>query len=52
VAITDLPTNEDLRVLRWGGLAGVLGGVLLLVVFVIVGVFVGTFAGPDAELAA
>lgn len=53
MAITELlPTNEDRRVLRWGGLAGILGGVLFIVVFVIVGVFVGTFAGPDAELAA
>jgi hypothetical protein len=53
VAITDLlPTHEDRRVLRWGGLAGILGGVLFIVVFAIVGAFVGTFAGPDAELAA
>lgn len=43
-----LPTHEDQRVLRWGGLAGVLGGVLLIVVFAIV----GTFAGPEAEVAA
>ena len=47
-----LPTHEDQRVLRWGGLAGVLGGVLLIVVFAIVGAFVGTFAGPEAEVAA
>lgn len=44
--------DEDRRVMRWGGAAGVLGGALLAVVFVIVGAFVGTFAGPDAELAA
>ncbi|MBU4517731.1 MAG: DUF4386 domain-containing protein [Proteobacteria bacterium] len=47
-----LQTHEERKVLRWGGLAGVLGGVLLVVVFVIVGAFVGTFAGPDAEVAA
>ena len=53
MAITDLlPTHEDRKVLRWGGLAGILGGVLFIVVFAIVGAFVGTFAGPDAELAA
>jgi len=53
VEITDLlPTHEDRRVLRWGGLAGILGGVLFIVVFAIVGAFVGTFAGPDAEVAA
>ena len=51
--ITDLlPTHEDRRVLRWGGLAGILGGVLFIVVFAIVGAFVGTFAGPEAEVAA
>ena len=47
-----LPTHEYRRVLRWGGLAGILGGVLLIVVFAIVGAFVGTFAGPEAEVAA
>lgn len=53
MAITDLlPTYEDRRVLRWGGLAGVLGALTLLLVFVIVGAFVGTFAGPEAEVAA
>jgi len=53
VAINDLlPKHEDRRVLRWGGLAGILGGVLLVVVFAIVGAFVGTFAGPEAEVAA
>ena len=39
--------NEN-RVLRWGGLAGVLGGVFLLLVFVIVGVFVGADAADPA----
>jgi hypothetical protein len=33
--------DADSRVLRWGGLAGILGSVLFLIVFVIVGVFVG-----------
>jgi hypothetical protein len=47
-----LPKHEDRKVLRWGGLAGILGGVLLIVTFVIVGAFVGTFAGPEAEVAA
>ena len=35
--------NEN-RVLRWGGLAGVLGGLFFILVFVIVGVFVGEAA--------
>ncbi|MBK5250569.1 MAG: hypothetical protein JJE50_14260, partial [Actinomycetales bacterium] len=53
MAINDLlPTHEDRRMLRSGGLAGILGGVLLIVVFAIVGAFVGTFAGPEAEVAA
>jgi len=53
VAINDLlPKHEDRRVLRWGGLAGILGGVLLIVTFVIVGALVGIFAGPEAEVAA
>ncbi|MHB1490806.1 MAG: hypothetical protein ACYCTH_09960 [Cellulomonas sp.] len=47
-----LPTYEDRRPLRWGGLAGILGGILLIVTFVIVGALVGTFAGPEAEVAA
>ena len=38
-----LPHAEDKRLLRWGGLAGLLGGVLLLFVFV----FVGAIVGPD-----
>ncbi|HEY3436211.1 MAG TPA: DUF4386 family protein [Actinotalea sp.] len=51
--INDLvQTHEDRRVLRWGGLAGMLGAVLLVVVFAIVGAFVGTFTGPEAEVAA
>jgi hypothetical protein len=33
--------ESDPRVLRWGGLAGILGSVLFVLVFVIVGVFVG-----------
>ncbi len=33
---------QEQRVLRWGGLAGVVGSLLFIVVFVIVGVFVGT----------
>jgi hypothetical protein len=32
---------QEQRVLRWGGLAGIVGGILLVAVFVIVGVFVG-----------
>ncbi|ADI14547.1 hypothetical protein [Truepera radiovictrix] len=36
------PIVQENRVLRWGGLAGVLGSVLFIVVFVIVGVFVET----------
>jgi hypothetical protein len=47
-----LTTRADRKVLRWGGLAGVLGGLLLLVTFVIVGAFVGIFAGPEPEVAA
>ena len=52
VIIDLLPKHEDRRVLRWGGLAGILGGVLLIVTFVIVGALVGIFAGPEAEVAA
>jgi hypothetical protein len=33
--------EQEKRVLKWGGLAGILGAVLFIVVFVIVGVFVG-----------
>ena len=40
--------ENDNRVLRWGGLAGVLGGVFLLLVFGIVGVFVGAAAADPA----
>jgi hypothetical protein len=41
--------ENEKRVLRWGGLAGVLGGVLFILVFVIVGVFVGAAATDPAE---
>jgi hypothetical protein len=34
-------TAQEKRVLRGGGLAGIVGGILLVAVFVIVGVFVG-----------
>lgn len=40
--------NEN-RVLRWGGLAGVLGGVFLILVFGIVGVFVGEAATDPVQ---
>jgi hypothetical protein len=40
--------DTDKRVLRWGGLAGILGGLIFILVFVIVGVFVG----PDPAGAA
>lgn len=40
--------NEN-RVLRWGGLAGVLGGILFILVFGIVGVFVGEAAADPAR---
>src|SRR5829696_7398846 len=33
--------DEEKRVLRWGGLAGILGGIIFILVFVIVIVFVG-----------
>ncbi len=33
--------QEEARVLRWGGLAGVLGSIFFIVVFAIVGLFVG-----------
>lgn len=40
--------HEDLGVLRWGGLAGILGGVLIILVFVIVGVFIPAEAAEPA----
>ena len=40
--------NEN-RVLRWGGLAGVLGGAIFILVFGIVGVFVGEAAVDPAR---
>lgn len=40
--------NEN-RVLRWGGLAGVLGGLVFILVFGIVGVFVGEAATDPAR---
>ncbi len=39
--------NEN-KVLRWGGLAGVAGGLLLILVFVIVGAFVPAYAAEPA----
>ena len=39
--------NES-RVLRWGGLAGVAGGLLFILVFVIVGAFVPAYAAEPA----
>lgn len=36
--------EQQQRVLRWGGLAGVAGSILMIAVFVIVGVFVGEAA--------
>ena len=41
VSADDSPTSEERRVMRWGGLAGMLGGVLFIAVFVFVGVFIG-----------
>src|SRR3990170_3854376 len=41
VSADDPRTSEERRVLRWGGLAGILGGLIFILVFVIVGVFVG-----------
>lgn len=40
--------EKENRVLRWGGLAGVLGGLVLILVFGIVGVFVGEAAADPA----
>ena len=45
---TATTTHDDLGVLRWGGLAGILGGVLFILVFVIVGVFVPAEAAEPA----
>jgi hypothetical protein len=39
--VDDLKMIEDRRVLRWGGLAGILGSIVMVVVFAIVAVFVG-----------
>lgn len=41
--------ERERRLLRWGGLAGVLGSVLMIGVFVIVGVFVGEAATKPTE---
>ena len=41
VPADDPSTSGEQRVLRWGGLAGILGGLLFIVVFLIVGVFIG-----------
>lgn len=41
--------ESENKVLRWGGLAGVLGGLLFILVFAIVGVFVGAAAADPAE---
>lgn len=41
--------ERERRMLRWGGLAGVLGSVLMIAVFVIVGVFVGEAATKPSE---
>ena len=41
VSADDARTSEERRVLRWGGLAGILGGVLFIVVFIFVGAIVG-----------
>jgi hypothetical protein len=40
--MNDLEMIEERRVLRWGGLAGILGSIVMIVVFAIVAVFVGT----------
>lgn len=43
--------DEDKRVLRWGGLAGVLGSIVFVLVFVVVIAFVGPEpAGPEGEI--
>lgn len=41
VPADDQRTSEERRVLRWGGLAGILGSLTFILVFIIVGVFVG-----------
>jgi hypothetical protein len=41
MVMNDLETMEERRVLRWGGLAGILGSIVMIVVFAIVAVFVG-----------
>ena len=41
VSADDPRTSEERRVLRWGGLAGILGGLMFIIVFFIVGVFIG-----------
>lgn len=41
VSADDPRTSEERRVLRWGGLAGILGGLVFILVFIIVGVFIG-----------
>lgn len=41
VSADDPRTSEERRVLRWGGLAGILGGLVFILVFMIVGVFIG-----------
>jgi hypothetical protein len=45
-----LQTTEEQRVLRWGGLAGILGSILFLLVFAIVIVFVGADPAEPAGL--
>src|SRR5215204_2544229 len=42
--------EEERRVLRWGGLAGILGGILFLLVFVFVIAFVGSDPADPAGL--
>src|SRR5215218_8741538 len=43
--------DEEISVLRWGGLAGILGGIVFIVVFVVVIAFVGPEpAEPEGEV--
>src|SRR5215212_269883 len=43
--------DEEISVLRWGGLAGILGGIVFIVVFVVVIAFVGPDpAEPEGEV--
>src|SRR5215208_6672045 len=43
--------DEEMSVLRWGGLAGILGGIVFIVVFVVVIAFVGPEpAEPEGEV--